>query len=102
MNLTPRFLRRMSLPGSGPMMGRWPVARHMELYDVRVCPDCGHLVSGREGQHAARRYHEDLEEQLNGPPEWQDPGGYVVGEGPLPAEMTGARPSQDDTEDGNQ
>ena len=67
----------------------------MELYDARVCPYCGHLVSGRHGQHAAKKYHADLDERFDGPEEWQDPGGFVLPD-QMPPGMTGARPSDDD------
>ena len=89
------LFRHIALPRPDPMRGRWPVAAHMGMYDVRICEHCGHLVSGRHGQHTAQRYHEELYEALDGPPEVLEPGGYVLPD-QLPPEMTGARPSEDD------
>ena len=93
-----RLFRHVSLPRPDSMRGRWPVALHMELYDVRICPHCCHLVSGRHGQHGAQRYHENIEEALEGAPELRDPGGYVLPD-QMPSAMTGARPADDEDQD---
>lgn len=63
---------------------RWPVV--LPLYDVRECPDCGALVRGDKGQrlHFAAMHEEIDYEEEAGPLD-----GYVIGNGPLPAELTG-------------
>lgn len=103
MRLIPRSpFRHIALPRADRVRGRWPIARHMELYDVRICQVCGHLVSGGTGQRAAEHYHRELRAELDGPEEWQDPGGFVLPD-QMPPGMTGARPAQDDDdEDGKQ
>lgn len=86
--------RHIALPRADHMRGRWPIAKHLELYDVRICQHCGHLVSGGTGQRAASHYHRELDDLLNGPEEPAPLEGYVLPD-QLPPEMTGARPVSD-------
>ena len=64
---------------------RWPVV--IGLYDARECPWCGALVIGKRGQRFHQGWHDDLDTDLHGEETAPDPGGYVIGSGPLPAEI---------------
>jgi hypothetical protein len=62
---------------------KWP--RVPGVYDNRACPDCAALVYGNDGQRLHQAWHDETERE----PEWKDPGGYVIGDGPLPASVRG-------------
>jgi hypothetical protein len=66
----------------------WPVI--IPLYDARMCPECCCLVAGKAPRRNHERWHTELENALERPPESTDPGGYVVGgEGWSVASITG-------------
>ena len=59
------------------------------VYDYRACPHCAALVYGTEGQQLHQAAH-DLARQDD---EWEDPGGYVIGNEGIPV---GTQASEDD------
>lgn len=66
----------------------WPII--IPLYDARQCPECCALVSGKAPRRAHEQWHRELDDLINGTEEDTDePGGYVIGNGPLPAEAHG-------------
>jgi hypothetical protein len=62
---------------------RWP--RIPGVYDIRECPECAALVYADAGQRGHQAHHDRDEE----PEEWSDPGGYIIGNGELPASVRG-------------
>ena len=68
---------------------RWPVV--IGLYDARQCPVCAAMVLGNTGQRAHQAFHDELEMAVEGPRDdgYEDPGGYVIGNGPLPVSVRG-------------
>ena len=66
----------------------WPII--IPLYDARQCPECCCLVAGKTPRRNHERWHAELENALERPPESTDPGGFVVGgEGWSVASITG-------------
>jgi len=65
----------------------WPVI--IPLYDVRECPECCALVSGKPAQRLHEQWHRELDEALGEVEEAPEVGGYVIGNGPLPASVRG-------------
>jgi hypothetical protein len=57
------------------------------LYDIRQCPWCCALVFEDIGQRGHQDWHDAAAPEPE--PEWEDPGGYVIGSGPLPASVRG-------------
>ena len=74
--------------------GKWPVS--IPLYDSRVCPTCWALVPGKDGQRNHQMWHDDLEGVMD---EREEPGGYIVGDGPLPASVRGGSDSDNEDSD---
>jgi hypothetical protein len=56
---------------------KWP--RVPGVYDNRACPDCAALVYGNDGQRTHADWHQGDSE-----PDWEDPGGYVIGNEGIP------------------
>jgi len=54
--------------------------------DLRPCPKCCAIVYGDPGQRGHQAWHDAAEPDDD---EWEDPGGYVIGNGPLPASVRG-------------
>jgi len=52
------------------------------VYDYRACPHCAALVYGNDGQAIHQQAH-DLANA--GSDEWEDPGGYIIGNDGIPA-----------------
>lgn len=61
----------------------WPVV--VPMYKLRQCPECGALVLHWDGQELHEAWHEGDGAQLEDD-EVPELGGYVIGNGPLPAE----------------
>jgi hypothetical protein len=65
------------------------------MHDLRVCPDCGHLVT-RFDMRAAEGHHRDIDERfgIEEDPEIEADG-YIIGAGPLPASVRGGVESEE-------
>ena len=82
---------------------RWPVV--IGLYDARQCPQCGATVLSDPGQRVHQAWHDRLDEDLDTalglePESAPEPGGYVIGAGPLPASVRGGWESETDAKTG--
>jgi len=76
----------------------WPII--IPLYDVRECPECCNLVSGRVAQRLHEEWHRELDRALGEVEELPEPGGYCIpdSKGNLPIEVIGG--IEDDEYDG--
>ena len=59
-------------------------------FDIRECPHCGALVYANDGQALHQQAHDLANSQDD---EWEDPGGYVIGNEGIPA---GSQAKEDD------
>lgn len=82
----------------------WPLV--IGLYDGRQCPRCGALACGKTARRLHRQDHADTDGRLleleramgiAEEEETRDPGGFIVGNGPLPASVRGG--SDEDEEE---
>jgi len=72
-----------------------------DLYGDETCTECGALYRGKRAKRIHKDWHAQLDEDINGIPEPEDPGGYVLPDGinvtygdvveafPSPKESTG-------------